>query len=114
MPIVYVFDIDGTLCTLVNGDYENASPYISRIKEINNLYQQGHKVVLYTARGMGRNFNNRDGAQKDFEELTIKQLREWHVDYHEIYFGKPAGDVYIDDKGIDAKDFFENLSGEKG
>ena len=34
----YVFDIDGTICTLSDGVYEKASPIYSRIDVINELY----------------------------------------------------------------------------
>ncbi len=30
------------------------------------------------------------------------------VNYHELFMGKPAGDLYIDDKGIKDEDFFSN------
>ena len=37
---------------------------------------------------------------------TKKRLAEWGVKHHELILGKPAGDVYIDDKGVNVKDFF--------
>ena len=30
----YVFDIDGTICTNTNGEYENAEPFINNIYKI--------------------------------------------------------------------------------
>ena len=38
--MTYVFDIDGTICTLRDGDYENAEPFKDVITEINSLYDQ--------------------------------------------------------------------------
>ena len=49
--MIYVFDIDGTICTNTYGDYLNAVPYPSVIAEINRLYAAGHRIMLATARG---------------------------------------------------------------
>ena len=57
---------------------------------------------------MGRWSNIRSLAEKDFYLFTAKQLKEWGVKYHRLFLGKPAGDIYIDDKGIKDEDFFEN------
>ena len=104
---VYVFDIDGTVCTTVSdGDYLNAKPYKHRILEINDLYDQGNKIIFHTARGMGRNKNNQQIAINQFYELTNKQLKSWNIKFHELYLGKPSGDIYIDDKGIKDEDYF--------
>ncbi len=104
----FVFDIDGTICTKVSdGDYTGSKPYIDRIKTVNRLYEEGNIIIFQTARGMGRHSNNSKKAIEDFYELTIKQLNQWGVKYHEIYLGKPAGDVYIDDKGVKDEDFFD-------
>jgi hypothetical protein len=94
----YVFDIDGTICSLTNGDYENAKPYINRVKIINKLYNAGHQVIFQTARGMGRSGNDQQVAYELFYELTEKQLAKWGVKYHQLFLGKPSGDIYIDDK----------------
>ena len=37
LKLTYVFDIDGTLCTLTDGDYEQAKPMIDRIEKVNEL-----------------------------------------------------------------------------
>ena len=104
----YVFDIDGTICTLVeNGDYLQAKPYKHRIQKINDLYDQGNKIIFHTARGMGRYGNASAMAHMAFYRLTVKQLNSWEVKYHMLLLGKPAGDVYVDDKGKKDEDFFD-------
>ena len=102
----YVFDIDGTLCTNTGGDYERATPHISRIRKVNDLYDSGHQITLLTARGMGRHKDDTYMAYSDFYNLTKQQLDEWGVKYHKLFLGKPAGDLYIDDKGIKDVEFF--------
>jgi len=104
--MTYVFDIDGTICTNTNGDYENASPLSNRIEKINQLYDEGNTIHFLTARGMGRSDNAAVYADRAFRKLTEKQLRDWGVKYHRLFLGKPAGDIYIDDKGANDEDFF--------
>ena len=105
--MTYVFDIDGTLCTLSDGVYENAEPVSYRIKKVNELYNSGHTIILNTARGMGRTKNNSLLAESMFREITEKQLEEWGVKYHKLFMGKPSGDLYIEDKGERDEDFFD-------
>ena len=104
--MTYVFDIDGTICTKTDGDYENAIPIVERVEKVNTLYDSGHKIILITARGMGRSENSIDYAYNTFYDLTRQQLIDWGVKYHDLFLGKPSGDFYIDDKGINDEDFF--------
>ena len=106
--MTYVFDIDGTICYNKGTNYEMAEPYVDRIKRVNELYEEGHTIIFQTARGMGRSGNSTAYAYTAFENLTKKQLEEWGVKYHALFLGKPAGDVYVDDKGIDDMEFFDN------
>ncbi len=106
LKITYVFDIDGTICTLSGGIYEEAKPIRQRIEKINELFNQGHTIILNTARGMGRTKNNALLAENLFRDLTEKQLNDWGVKYHKLFLGKPSGDIYIDDKGKKDEDFF--------
>jgi hypothetical protein len=104
----YVFDLDGTLCTLTDGHYELAKPFEDRIKRVNELYDEGHHITIFTARGMGRNNNHIELAYRDFIAITRTQLDEWKVKHHKLFLGKPAGDIYVDDKGVKDDDFFTN------
>ena len=108
----YVFDIDGTICTSLcenkNQDYEKAEPNYDRIEKINYLYDKGNTIIMLTARGMGRSKNNQLAAYSMFYDFTWAQLKEWGVKFHYLYLGKPAGDIYVDDKGCRDFDFFED------
>ena len=90
--MIYCFDIDGTLCTNTDGDYPDAQPFLDVIAEVNRLFAEGNRIHLHTARGATTGI--------DWRELTERQLKEWKVDYHALYMGKPPGDVYIDDKAM--------------
>jgi len=102
----YVFDIDGTICTLSDGDYEKAEPLMDRIKINNELYDKGKQIIYHTARGMGRYHNDGSKARPEFYLFTVRQLESWGVKFHRVVLGKPAGDVYIDDKGMKDEHFY--------
>ena len=86
----YCIDIDGTICTpTVGRDYHKAEPWQDRIAKINNLYDEGHYIIYFTARAMGR-FSDQPHsiasvkAEGVLFELTQNQLKEWGVKYHEL------------------------------
>lgn len=96
---IYCFDIDGTLCTNTEGRYELAEPYPQVIARVNELHAAGHRIVLYTARGSTTGI--------DWREFTQQQLAGWDVRFHALVFGKPQADVYVDDRGLNVKDWLE-------
>ena len=104
--MTYVFDIDGTICSLVDGEYQDAEPFKEEIEKINQLYDDGNTIIFHTARGMGRTNNSSLLAERLFKTLTIYQLDEWGVKYHKLFMGKPSGDIYVDDKGMHSERFF--------
>lgn len=95
----YLFDLDGTLClTPSTKNYAAATPYVRVIERVNDLYDQGHDITIYTARG--------GTSGIDYHELTVTQLRYWAVKYHRLIDqGKPDFDIFIDDKAMSAKDW---------
>jgi hypothetical protein len=98
----YVVDIDGTICTSQkDGHYENAKPLSNRIKIINGLYNAGHEIHYWTARG--------GNSGRDLSELTKKQLEEWGCKYTSLRCDKPAYDLWIDDKSMSDKEFFYDI-----
>ena len=92
-----VFDCDGVICTNTNGRYDKALPFLYTIARINALYDQGNTITFYTARGATTGI--------DWRGVTEKQLHKWGVKYHKLIMGKPHGDVFIDDKCINIKDW---------
>ena len=96
--IIYV-DIDETICeTPEDRDYAKSVPISKNIEKANELYDEGHTVVYWTARGTGSGI--------DWREVTEKQFDEWGVKYHELKFGKPMYDLFICDKVTNSGDFF--------
>ena len=99
--LIYV-DIDDTIChyrTVSDKlDYQNAIPYENRIQKINDLYDKGNQIVYWTARGTV--------TQKLWFDITYQQLKEWGCKFHELRMGKPAYDLFIDDKNINSERYF--------
>lgn len=94
---IYV-DIDGTLCSITDSNYQIAKPFFDAIDKVNKLYDQGHNIIIYTARYMGRTGNNEKEAYKLGYELTLSQLKSWDLKFHKLKMGKPSYDILIDDK----------------
>lgn len=94
--IIYI-DIDETICRSPNKDYPNSTPIQENIDKANKLYDEGHKIVYWTARGSSSGI--------DWTELTTNQLNKWGVKYHEVKLGKPSYDLFIDDKAINTEDW---------
>lgn len=97
MVKTYCFDLDSTLCTYT-GDYREAIPLQARIDVVNMLFDGGHYIKIYTARGMTTGM--------DYQALTESQLRDWGIKHHELIMGKPFADIYVDDKATSDVDFF--------
>jgi hypothetical protein len=92
-------DIDGVIATLTpDSDYSKAIPMIKTINLVNELFNNGNEIILFTARG--------SETGKNWEKLTKSQMEEWGVKYHKLQFGKPGADIFIDDRAINIKDLF--------
>ena len=94
--MTYCFDLDNTLCaTPASKLYKEAVPYVPVIEYVNSLFEKGHCIKIFTARGAGSGI--------DWHETTVNQLNEWGVKYHELLDkGKPHYDVFVDDKAHNA------------
>jgi hypothetical protein len=93
---IYV-DVDNTICHTSGTDYPNAKPITENIERFNKLFDEGNRIVYWTARGMKSGIN--------WRELTEKQFKEWGVKYHELRLDKPSFDVFIDDRVINSRDW---------
>ena len=80
------FDIDNTICKTIQSNYKESKPILKNIKCINELYNQGHTIKIFTARYMGRTNYNKREATKKARKITLNQLKKWKVKFHKIYF----------------------------
>ena len=96
--VIYV-DIDNTILDTDGVNYENTKPMKDRIKKINDLYDEGHTIVYWTARGTLSGI--------DYYDLTKSQLDKFGVKYHELKLKKPAYDLFIDDRNVNSEEYFK-------
>jgi len=95
----YFFDLDETLClTPASRDYAKAVPITKMITRVNELYDEGHDITIYTARG--------GTSGIDYHALNILQLSKWNVRYHHLIDkGKPPYDILVDDKAVNTNEW---------
>ena len=99
--MVYYVDIDETICFYEGErEYPRAQPLHKNIDIINKLYEEGNTVVYWTARGGVTGI--------DWTELTKKQLELWGAKHTELRLNKPNYDMFICDKAINSRDFFND------
>ncbi len=106
--LIYVVDLDDTLCKTEMGvgpdgkrgpQYFDSTPISDRINKINELHDEGHIIIIETARG------NNSGRSWFFK--TLNQLKDWGLKFDHLRSGvKYMADYYIDDKAINSEDFF--------
>ena len=114
MKKIICFDLDNVICKTKNNDYDSSKPIRKTINLINKLYKEGYQINIFTARGMGIFNGNYSMVVKTYKKLTLKQLKQWKVNYHKLILGKPAYDYFIDDKAYGFKkdwqdDFYNHL-----
>ena len=99
--MVYCFDLDGTLCNTDGNNYKDSTPKKDRIKIVNTLYEDGHTILIDTARGCV--------SGKNYFFFTMEQLKSWGIKFHTLRTGVKFGaDIFIDDKGIKDQRFFKD------
>ena len=94
----YCFDIDGTICT-TDCHYKDSEPYQSVIDWINKKYDEGHQITLFTSRGTS--------SGEDWSSFTLQQVKDWGIKFHSLKLGKPAYDLFIDDRAINNEEWYK-------
>lgn len=98
----FVFDFDGVIATLTPANrYDVAEPIGPTVELVNRLHDLGNTIVIFTARGSATGI--------DWSEVTRRQLADWGVKYHELRFGKPHADYYVDDRLISVDELRKRL-----
>lgn len=98
----FCFDLDNTLVSypVVPGDYSTVIPIMKMIKTVRQLKQDGHEIIIYTARRMATHHHSVGKVVRDIGLLTMQSLEDFDIPYDELIFGKPIADIYVDDRAI--------------
>ena len=95
--VIYI-DLDETICNSPDKpDYTTSTPIIENISKANKLYDDGNTIIYWTARGTVTGM--------DWKTTTLNQFKEWGVKFHDLKFGKPYYDLFIDDKNLNTENW---------
>ena len=93
-----IIDLDRTICTEERQfSRALAAPLQGAVESVNALFEEGHTIILYSARTWAE------------WEVTNHWLRENGLKFHQLFLGKPTGDVWIDDRAIRHVDWNQTL-----
>lgn len=106
---IIAFDLDDVICyrtseTPSKEKYLTCKPIQHMIDIVNQCYQNGNQILIYTARGMNVYKSDLAVIESELRDLTEKQLSDWGVNYHKLIMGKLHYDMLIDDKSISSFD----------
>jgi len=109
-----VFDLDDTICfpnhefSDTERKYKEAKPNIEVIKKMNELYDKGFYVKIYSSRRMVTHNGDLEKIHEDVLEPTTEWLKDNDVKYNELIFGKEySSTYYVDDKAMKIDEFLE-------
>jgi uncharacterized HAD superfamily protein len=89
-------DFDGTLTTDDGDPYwvdeYDEQPNETIVETVNELYNRGHTIIVYTAR------------QEEYRSSVTMFLDKWDVKYHAVRMEKMGYDVLIDDRTVKPHD----------
>ncbi len=95
-------DLDGTICELrkQGESYADVLPKPGAADFLQRLHEQGHVIIIHTARNMQTQGHNIGKVMKSVGRITLDWLERHGIHYDEIYFGKPNASLTIDDRSI--------------
>lgn len=99
-----VIDLDDTICRPnhqfadVNRKYAEAEPIAAALIWLRKRHEAGDYIIIHTARRMLTAKGDARLAEELVGDVTRSWLKRHGVPHHELIFGKPYGDIYIDDK----------------
>lgn len=86
----YAVDLDGVLCEIaINTPVKDHVPIIHNVTKVNQLYDQGHTVIIHTSR------------RENLRTSTELWLNKYGVKFQALVMNKLKADFYIDDRNIE-------------
>ena len=113
MKYTFVIDVDNTLSIHdATSEYQFHKPIDEMILKVNKMYDEGHTIILFSARGMRSNDFDLQKIEQNVRPTLETWLNKHKVKYHSLVLGKPWGEnvVYIDDRSMRPDEF---LSGKE-
>jgi capsule biosynthesis phosphatase len=97
-----VVDLDGTICPIKQKgeSYADLIPLPGAKEKLKDLRANGHYIIIQTARNMATCESNVGKVMKNVGKITLDWLQIYEIEYDEIFFGKPNGEIYLDDRAL--------------
>jgi len=93
-----IIDLDGTICSEERTFSRSlAKPKDHAVESVNALYDAGNTIIIYSARTWVE------------YEMTVDWLKRNGIKYHQLFMGKPVGDVWIDDRALQFRDNWSEI-----
>ena len=108
--MIIVVDLDGTICEekpkgTPYSSYADVKPKRKMIEKLKMYHDNGHHIIIHTARHMVSTNGDLNLIEERVGDITRDWLKKYNVPYDELIFGKPYGDMYIDDKAMEIDQF---------
>ena len=105
MSKIIAFDLDDVICKRDTEEasvekYKQCKPINNMIHIVNECYDQGYEIIIYTARGMKIFDGNKEKIYNELYDITYNHLIEWGIKFHKLIMGKINYDLLIDDKAL--------------
>lgn len=96
------FDLDGVIAEFKKKgeSYADVKPVSGSIEKLKALKDNGHFIIINTARHMKTCEGNTGAVVAKIGKITLDWLEKHQVPYDEIYFGKPWAQIYVDDNAF--------------
>jgi len=104
---IIAFDLDDVICKRDTDEasvekYKQCKPINNMINIVNECYDQGYEIIIYTARGMKIFDGNKEKIYNELYDITYNHLIEWGIKFHKLIMGKINYDLLIDDKAVNS------------
>lgn len=112
MTLRLAIDLDNTICENKKSgqEYSDVLPMKDAVETLKTFRNRGYYIIIFTARNM-RTFEGNVGKINKFQApIIIDWLQRWEIPYDELVLGKPHVDFLIDDKGIEFKNNWIEVS----
>jgi capsule biosynthesis phosphatase len=97
-----VVDLDGVICPIKRPgeNYADLPVLPGAIEALRAWRAAGHVVIIQAARHMATCDGNLGKVMRRVGQVTLEWLERNGIEYDEIFFGKPNGHVYVDDRAL--------------
>jgi hypothetical protein len=105
----FCFDLEATLVSDMPSEqpgtpaagFENCDPIPEAVELVRQLHGAGHRIIITTSCGMDK--GGVDVAIAEMGYSVFAMLKKFAIPYHEVHFGKPHADVYIDSRSLNGQ-----------